>query len=208
MKAVKAELQKTNPDRVATFEQEATVFAKKIVTNFKDFEFYTGESMNPDGMVALLNYRVGQGCAPIFATETDRTIFLPGGWRYSYVSLYPPWIDMILTSDHSLLHVLERWPEGNQALDHIHYHTLAVLHRYRRTGFICIRYTHSHSLVEFHGSKMRIDQSDVQTPAENHVPPSDRSKGSRGTGGNLRCGKEHTCKLIDRRSKTLEGAES
>jgi len=170
MKAVKAKLQETNPGRVADFEKEATVFVKKIVANFKDFEFYTGESMNPDGMVALLNYRVGRGFTPTPTTETDRIIFLPGGWRHSYVSLYPPWIDTILTSDHSLLHVLERWPEGNQALDRLYCHTLTVLHRYRRTGFICIRYTHSHSSVESHGSKRRIDQSDVQTPAEKHVP--------------------------------------
>ena len=57
MKAVKAELQKSNPDRVEAFEKGAQAFAKKVVGNFKDWEFYTGESMNPDGMVALLNYR-------------------------------------------------------------------------------------------------------------------------------------------------------
>lgn len=57
MKAVKAKLQETNPDRVATFEKAAAGFAKKVVTNFKDYEFYTGESMDTDGMVALLNYR-------------------------------------------------------------------------------------------------------------------------------------------------------
>lgn len=158
MKAVKTKLQETNPSRVADFEKEATIFAKKIVADFKNFEFYTGESMNPDGMVALLNYRVGRDCEPTFTTETDRIIFPPGGWRHSYVLLYPPWINMILTSDHSLLHVLERWPEGNQALNRLHCHTLTVLHCYRRTGFICIRYAHSHSLVEFHGSKRRIDR--------------------------------------------------
>jgi len=54
MKAVKAKL---NPDRLEAFEKGAQGYAKKIVANFKDFEFYTGESMNPDGMVALLNYR-------------------------------------------------------------------------------------------------------------------------------------------------------
>jgi hypothetical protein len=59
MKAVKTELQKTNPGRVEAFEKGAAAYAKKIVAGFKDFEFYTGESMNPDGMVALLNYRVG-----------------------------------------------------------------------------------------------------------------------------------------------------
>ena len=54
MKAVKEHLQKTNPDRVAAFEKGAQAFAKKIVGNFKDYEFYVGESMNPEGMVALL----------------------------------------------------------------------------------------------------------------------------------------------------------
>ena len=32
-------------------------YAKKIVASFKDWEFYTGESMDPDGMIVLLNYR-------------------------------------------------------------------------------------------------------------------------------------------------------
>ncbi|KIY74140.1 translationally controlled tumor-associated [Cylindrobasidium torrendii FP15055 ss-10] len=54
MKAVKGKLP---ADRVSAFETGAQTFAKKIVGNFKDYEFYTGESMNPDGMVALLNYR-------------------------------------------------------------------------------------------------------------------------------------------------------
>jgi len=64
MKAVKVELGKTNPERVESFEKGAQAYAKKIVANFKDFEFYTGETMNPDGMVALLNYRVGRNYAP------------------------------------------------------------------------------------------------------------------------------------------------
>jgi hypothetical protein len=54
MKAVKTHLQEKNPERVAAFEKGAQAFAKKIVGNFKDYEFYVGESMNPDGMVALL----------------------------------------------------------------------------------------------------------------------------------------------------------
>ncbi|KAK4684445.1 hypothetical protein P7C73_g5729, partial [Tremellales sp. Uapishka_1] len=57
MKAVKAHLQETNPSRVEAFEKNAQGFAKKVVGSFKDFEFYVGESMNPEGMVALLNYR-------------------------------------------------------------------------------------------------------------------------------------------------------
>ena len=57
MKEIKQQLQASNPERVPVFEKKAAEFAKKIVGNFKDYEFYTGESMNPDGMVALLNYR-------------------------------------------------------------------------------------------------------------------------------------------------------
>lgn len=59
MKAVKAKLTETKPERVEAFEKGAAAYAKKIVANFKNFEFYVGESMNPDGMVALLDYRVG-----------------------------------------------------------------------------------------------------------------------------------------------------
>jgi hypothetical protein len=62
MKAVKAKLPE---DRVEGFEKGAQAYAKKIVANFKDYEFYIGESMNPDGMVALLNYRE-DGVTPFF----------------------------------------------------------------------------------------------------------------------------------------------
>ena len=39
MKAVKAKLSESNPDRVAAFEKGAQAFAKKIVGNFKNYEF-------------------------------------------------------------------------------------------------------------------------------------------------------------------------
>lgn len=39
MKAVKTELQKTNPEQVEAFEKGAAAFAKKLVANFKDYEF-------------------------------------------------------------------------------------------------------------------------------------------------------------------------
>ena len=59
MKAVKSYLQEKGADaaEIEAFEKGAQNFAKKIIANFKDYEFYTGENMNPDGMVALLNYR-------------------------------------------------------------------------------------------------------------------------------------------------------
>ena len=52
MKAVKKHLQEKgkSEDEVKDFESKAQVFAKKIIGGFKDYEFYTGESMNPDGM--------------------------------------------------------------------------------------------------------------------------------------------------------------
>lgn len=60
MKAVKTKLQGEgkSEEEVKAFETGAQKFVKeRLLPNFKDFEFYTGESMNPDGMVALLNYR-------------------------------------------------------------------------------------------------------------------------------------------------------
>ena len=57
MKKVKTYLQENSPDRVAGFEKGVQPFVKKILENFKDYEFLVGENMNPDGMVALLNYR-------------------------------------------------------------------------------------------------------------------------------------------------------
>ncbi|KAG8928914.1 hypothetical protein FRC03_007622 [Tulasnella sp. 419] len=70
MKAVETYLKENNPDRVDAFKKGAADYAKKIVANFKDYEFYTGESMNPDGMVALLNYRE-DGTTPYFTFWKD-----------------------------------------------------------------------------------------------------------------------------------------
>ena len=53
MKAVKAALQEAgkSADEIKAFETGASKFVKdKLLPNFKDWEFYTGESMNPDGM--------------------------------------------------------------------------------------------------------------------------------------------------------------
>ncbi|KAF3050046.1 hypothetical protein E8E11_006807 [Didymella keratinophila] len=59
MKAVKGKLQEkgASAEEITAFEKGAASYAKKIVANFKDYEFLTGESMNPDGMIVLLNYR-------------------------------------------------------------------------------------------------------------------------------------------------------
>lgn len=39
MKGVKEKLKASEPGRVEEFEKKAAVYAKKIVANFKDFEF-------------------------------------------------------------------------------------------------------------------------------------------------------------------------
>ena len=39
MKAVKAHLTEKSPDQVDAFEKGASAFAKKLVANFKDYEF-------------------------------------------------------------------------------------------------------------------------------------------------------------------------
>ncbi|KAI3356104.1 hypothetical protein L3Q82_017368, partial [Scortum barcoo] len=57
MKAVKAKLEVNNPDRVEAFTSGITPEIKKILAKIDDYQFFTGESMNPEGMVGLLNYR-------------------------------------------------------------------------------------------------------------------------------------------------------
>lgn len=59
MKTVKDKMKEkgASEDEIKEFVEGAQKFAKKIVGNFKDYEFLIGESMDPDGMVILLNYR-------------------------------------------------------------------------------------------------------------------------------------------------------
>ncbi|QPG75104.1 Ribosome associating protein [Brettanomyces nanus] len=66
MKKVKAYLTEHDPDQVEVFEKGATAYVKKVLKSFKDWEFYTGESMDPDAMVILLNYRE-DGTTPFVA---------------------------------------------------------------------------------------------------------------------------------------------
>ncbi|EFR04254.1 translationally controlled tumor protein [Nannizzia gypsea CBS 118893] len=52
-------------EEVKEFQTGAQAAAKPILGGFKDYETYTGESMNPDGMIVLLNYRE-DGVTPYF----------------------------------------------------------------------------------------------------------------------------------------------
>ncbi|KAM4796094.1 translationally-controlled tumor protein [Rhinophrynus dorsalis] len=57
MKAIKAKLEEKHPDRVKPFMTGAAEKVKAILGNFKNYQFFIGEGMNPDGMVALLDFR-------------------------------------------------------------------------------------------------------------------------------------------------------
>ncbi|KAM3070751.1 hypothetical protein ACMFMF_008199 [Clarireedia jacksonii] len=59
MKAVKEKLKEKNAseEEISNFEKGAQTYAKKIISNFKDYDFWIGESMDPDAMVILMNYR-------------------------------------------------------------------------------------------------------------------------------------------------------
>jgi len=70
MKAVKAKLP---ADRVDGFTKGAEAFAKKIIANFKDYEFYTGATLDPDGMIVLLNYR-DDGITPYLTFWKDGVV--------------------------------------------------------------------------------------------------------------------------------------
>jgi len=51
--------------RVAGFQKAAQEFVKKVLAKFDDYEFYTGEKMEPEAMVILKFYK-GESHAPFF----------------------------------------------------------------------------------------------------------------------------------------------
>uniref|UniRef100_A0A2I3TGT8 Translationally-controlled tumor protein homolog n=1 Tax=Pan troglodytes TaxID=9598 RepID=A0A2I3TGT8_PANTR len=56
MKSIKGKLEELRPERVKPFMTGAAEQIKHILANFKNYQFFIGENMNPDGMVALLDY--------------------------------------------------------------------------------------------------------------------------------------------------------
>lgn len=52
-----AKLEETQPDQVAVFKTNTNTVMKDILGRFKELQFFTGESMDCDGMIALLEYR-------------------------------------------------------------------------------------------------------------------------------------------------------
>lgn len=56
MKEVKEKLGETKPDEVDKFQAGCSKFVKGVVGEFKEYQFYCGESNNPDGMLALMRW--------------------------------------------------------------------------------------------------------------------------------------------------------
>ena len=53
MKAIKKKLEDKNPERIPIFEKAAANYVKTLLGNFNDYEFYTGENMDPEGMAII-----------------------------------------------------------------------------------------------------------------------------------------------------------
>ncbi|KAJ2764237.1 hypothetical protein IWQ56_004565 [Coemansia nantahalensis] len=70
LKSIVAHLEATDKARVDGFKKDSAALFKKVIANFKDYEFYTGESQDVDGMIALLNYRE-DGITPYFTFFKD-----------------------------------------------------------------------------------------------------------------------------------------
>ncbi|CAL8118814.1 unnamed protein product [Orchesella dallaii] len=57
MKKVVDRLQENNPDQVDVFKTNINKVMKELLGRYKDLQFFTGESMDPDGMVAMIEYK-------------------------------------------------------------------------------------------------------------------------------------------------------
>ncbi|XP_011302124.1 translationally-controlled tumor protein homolog [Fopius arisanus] len=57
MKKLVAKLEEKSPDQVAVFKNNMNKVMKEILGRFKELQFFTGESMDIDGLVGLMEYR-------------------------------------------------------------------------------------------------------------------------------------------------------
>lgn len=67
MKTVKEKLKEggASEEEITKFEKGAAAYAKKIVGGFKDYDFYVGESMDPDGMYVFPFFSAFHTCSHI-----------------------------------------------------------------------------------------------------------------------------------------------
>jgi len=67
-------LQAEKPERAPAFQKSVQAFVKKILDNFKDYDFYVGENgLDLDGMVILMFYKE-DGVTPYFYFFKDGLI--------------------------------------------------------------------------------------------------------------------------------------
>jgi len=57
MKKLVEKLQERDPEQVDVFKNNINKYMKDVLGRFKDLQFFTGESMDVDGMVAMVEYR-------------------------------------------------------------------------------------------------------------------------------------------------------
>jgi len=57
MKKVVEKLQEKDPSQVDVFKTNINKVMKELLGRFKDLQFFTGESMDPDGLVAIIEYK-------------------------------------------------------------------------------------------------------------------------------------------------------
>jgi len=56
MKEVKTKLENENSPDKDTFQKNVQEFIKEVLANFKDYQFFCGENMKPEGMLALMKW--------------------------------------------------------------------------------------------------------------------------------------------------------
>jgi hypothetical protein len=56
MKEVKAKLEKDNSPDKDLFQKNVQEFVKGVLADFKEYQFFCGESMKPEGMLALMKW--------------------------------------------------------------------------------------------------------------------------------------------------------
>jgi len=61
MKRVVKHLEENSPDQVEIFKTNINKVMKDIMGRFKDLQFFTGESMDCEGLIALMEYRDIEG---------------------------------------------------------------------------------------------------------------------------------------------------
>lgn len=57
MKKIVERLQEKEPDQVDVFKTNMNKVMKELLGRFKDMQFFTGENMDPDGMIVLIEYK-------------------------------------------------------------------------------------------------------------------------------------------------------